>query len=174
MMPVAAVAAAVVMYFLPHQSEQHTPIQIARSAKTTQVTAQELYSYEHKIQKLKLVPVEYEASWAAKFTGVEAQPPHFHGWSVTKTSVVSVNSTKAIKYNYSQIDHGNIKTMTCYQFHGGVFDASELSHHVIDGRSICCGTQDDVSLVYWKQSNKDFVLTSELPRADLLSIALDT
>jgi len=88
--------------------------------------------------------------------------------------MVSVNSTKAIKYSYSQIDHGNIKTMACYQFQGGVFDASELSHHVIDGRNICCGTQENVSLVYWRNANKDFVLASELSRADLLSIALDS
>jgi Putative zinc-finger len=191
--PLAAAAAVLIFCLLPHQLEQRAPIattskiattvktdltaktvRIATAAKTVPLSAQQLYSYEHDIKKSKVLPVEYDSALAAKFTGSAAQPLHFQGWSLVKTCVVAVNSTKAIKYSYSQKDHGKIKTMDCYQFPGGVFDASRLAHHVINGRSICCGTQDDVSLVYWKKTDKDFVLASELPRADLMSIVLDS
>jgi hypothetical protein len=171
--PLAA-AAAFALFLVPHHSEHNTPSPIASAPHTALLSAPELYSYEDKFKRSKLPPVEFEAAMANKFTGFVPQAPKFHGWALVKTSVASVNSINAIKYSYSQSDHGNIKTMSCYQFRAGVFDPSDLAHHVVDGRSICCGTQDTVSLVYWRNTDKDFVLASELPRADLLSIALDS
>src|SRR5271170_7406887 len=100
LMPIAAVAAAVVLYVFPYHHEQQSSGHIARVCKTTVLTAQQLYSYEHNLQSSRLVPGEYDSSLAVKLTGVAAAPPHFSGWSLTRTRVVSVNSTKAIRYSY--------------------------------------------------------------------------
>jgi hypothetical protein len=171
LIPIAA-AAALVLCFLPHGGEQSTPPHTATALRTVPLSAHELYSYENNLKRSKIQPVEYDSRLATRLTGFTAQPPKFQGWKLVRTSIATVNSTKAIKYSYSQM--GKIKTMTCYQFQGGIFDASGLAHHVINGRSICCGTQNNVSLVYWRNANKDFVLASEIPRADLMSIALDS
>jgi hypothetical protein len=173
LIPIAA-AAAVVLFFLPHRVEQSTqPHTVTATAlQKIPLSAHELYSYEDDLKNFKIKPVEYDSRLATRLTGFTAQPPRFQGWTLVRTSIATVNSTKAIKYRYSQ--RGKIKTMTCYQFQGGIFDASELAHHVINGRSICCGTQNNVSLVYWRNANNDFVLASEMSRADLMSIALDS
>jgi hypothetical protein len=174
MVPFAATAAVFVFVLLPHGADKITSTRTVTNEHRTLLSAQDLYSYERDMQKSNLRPIEFDPSLTARIIGFVAQAPQFPGWRLVTTSVVTVNTTKAIKYSYSHIDHGNIKSMVCYEFRGGVFDAAELSHHVIDGRSICCGTKDNVSLVYWRNSNKDFVLASDLPRADLLSIALDS
>lgn len=174
MVPIAAAAAALVFCVLPRSEPQRSVGTATSMLHSIPLTAQSLYSNEHDIRKSQLHPVEYASASAAQLTGCAVEPPRFDGWNLNRTCVVSVNTTKAIKYSYRQIDHGKIKTIECYQFRGGMFDASELNHHVIDGRPICCGTKGNVSLVYWRDKNKDFVLASELPREDLLSIALDS
>src|SRR5271163_1187689 len=62
LMPIAAVAASVVLYIFPHHDEQKSSGRTASMSKTTVLTAQELYSYEHNIQRSHLVPVEYDSS----------------------------------------------------------------------------------------------------------------
>jgi anti-sigma factor RsiW len=172
--PLAAAVAAVVLWLTPHSLEEQHLAPSAGSEKGIALTAPQLYSYEHKMQQSLMKAQEYDPNMAPQLVGFSSQPPAFHGWQLTKTCVVSVNSAKAIKYSYSQIKQGKVITMSCYQFRGGAFDASDLSHHVIDGRNICCGTHESVSLVYWRDAKKDFVLASQMPRADLLDIALQS
>ena len=76
LMPIAAVAAAVVLCALPYHHEQQSSGHIARVCKTTVLTAQQLYSYEHNLQRSRLAPGQYDSSLAVKLTGVAAAPPH--------------------------------------------------------------------------------------------------
>jgi anti-sigma factor RsiW len=164
--PLTAAAAALLLCLWPHGAP-HTAV-------STLLSAQQLYSYEDQLQQPSVKAVEYDPGLAPRLVGVQPQAPIFRGWQLTKTCVVAVNSTKGIKYEYSQSKNGSHLTMSCYQFRSGAFDGSDLTHHVIDGRKICCGTRDSVSLVYWSDAQRDFVLASQMPRADLMDIALQS
>ena len=169
-----AVAASIVICFVPHPLRE---TKIAQSVPIVQhfaISAPQLYSYEQKLQQSSKEPQEFDVRLAPQLVGFTPQPPTFKGWQLIKTSVVSIKSAKGIKYCYSQMKHGSVALMSCYQFPNGMFDGFKLSHHVIDGRNICCGTRDKISLVYWSDSKKDFVLASQISRADLMDIALQS
>jgi anti-sigma factor RsiW len=174
LLPLSAVAATVIFCLIPQQSHVLQTVKMVLAEKSKSLTANALYSYEHNI-KIEKAHTRIEKELSQGSGRFRFKPPSFLGWRMVEICSVEVNSIKAIKYSYIQDNSGGaIQEMSCYELPGGMFDDTALAHHNIDGRSICCGTDKGVSLVSWTAGKTDFVLVSELPRADLLEIALQS
>ena len=173
-LPFGAVAAAVICCLMPQQPQVLNLRKTVSVIEPKSLSAHALYTYERKIRR-RATRRGFGLELAHGATQFKEKPPSFQGWRLVQICCVEINSVKAINYIYTQANTGSkIQTMSCYQLPGGVFDDTALSHHNIDGRSICCGTQNGVSLVSWTAGKTDFVLASQLSRADLLDIALQS
>lgn len=97
----------------------------------------------------------------------------FQGWELTSAKVLHLpKSACIVRLTYAAKVNGKKEQLICYQSCQGNIKPEGLSAHSIDGRQVCCGKIDGLSLVFWPSDGRDHVLIGTLPEKELMLLAL--
>lgn len=97
------------------------------------------------------------------------RPVNLPGWKLVKVEACKIDKLPAIHLCYV---NSKKKMLSCYQLKHGLFDATGLKKHSMNGRIYCCGQLKDVSIVYCPSDKHDKILVSAMPERELMSIAV--
>ncbi|MCC6981498.1 MAG: zf-HC2 domain-containing protein [Candidatus Melainabacteria bacterium] len=97
----------------------------------------------------------------------------FHGWELTSAKVLHLpKSACIVRLTYQAKINGKKEKLICYQSCQGNIKPFGLTAHSVDGRQVCCGKMDGLSLVFWPSDGRDHVLIGTLPEKELMLLAL--
>lgn len=97
------------------------------------------------------------------------EPVNVPGWKLIKVEACKIDKLPAIHLCYV---NGKKEMLSCYQLKHGLFDASGLKKHSMNGKIYCCGQLDDVSIVYCPRDNSDRILVGAMSERELMMIAV--
>ncbi len=97
----------------------------------------------------------------------------FHGWKLASAEVLHLpKSACIVRLTYLAKISGKTETLICYESCQGNIKPEGLTAHSIEGRQVCCGKIDGLSLVFWPSDGRDHVLIGTLSEKQLMVLAL--
>ena len=104
-------------------------------------------------------------------TGLE--PINFPGWALVTAEICYLGDQRQqlVHLTYTAVVDGKAQSIDCFELPRGSFDPRGLYKQLINGRTLCCGRIDDLSIIELPAAKQDDILVSSMPEEKLFSLA---
>lgn len=149
--------------------------QLKPSEKVHLPTTVSILASNYRASDLQATPAQPDAQLKemSKYLEFQVNVLQIRGWRLVSADVLHLPKTACIaQLTYVGTVDGKEQKLVCYQSCNGMMRPDGLHAHRLDGRLVCCGQIDGMSLVYWPGDSNDHLLVSTIPEKELMALAL--
>lgn len=171
---VALLALAGLLVFQLRSTEQLQPIEKPHKDHMPALVGELATNYGQAVQSATTGDATEEFKGVKKEVEFNVRELSFRGWKLASAKVLHLpESACIVRLTYVAKINGKSEKLICYQSCQGNIKPEGLTAHSIDGRQVCCGKIDGLSLVFWPGDGRDHVLIGTLSEKELMLLALE-